>query len=436
MRRIIRTFAALSCSFAVLAQASGLRVPVDNGLGTPGNAGGAALAEDASTGVTNPAGLIRIDHPELVVGISPVFSTVDFSGTVTIDRPVGPNPNPETGSTSANIVAPLFAVHYSHPLSERVGYSIGLTNPFGQGVTFGNNSLVSASVTDALLVTWNISNNFGYKINNNWSVGVGLDVQRLDFKADNVTPTPGPGADIYTSNDADGWGYGYHAGILYMTDDEQTRIGFNYNSEVDHKATGRSFATQDLGNLGTPIENKDFSVQFTLPRYFTLSGYHHITEKISIMGTTQYYMWGAFDEIKFKNIANNEVTGGSGPLVVKQSYKNSWVFMFGSYYQWTEDLRVGWGVRIDKTPTNPKYVNVEFPESDFWALGASLQYRFNSVVKFEFGYTHSFYQSVDINYTCDASGVTNEGKGKLHASLINTQLTINLAPFYGIEQKK
>ncbi len=417
----------LTCSQMV--HASGLRVPVDNGLGTPGNAGGAALAEDASTGVTNPAGLVRITHPELVVGVSPVFSSVDFDGTVTVARPI--NDIVKTGDTSAHIIAPLLAVHYSHPLTDRVTYAFGLTNPFGQGVQFNDNSIVNSSVTNALLITWNISNSFGYKINDNWSVGVGFDAQRLDFEADNITPSLGPIAtDIYTSNTADGWGYGYHTGILYMTDSEMTRIGFNYRSQVDHKATGRSFATQDFSNPGNTIDNKDFSVEFSLPPIFSLSGYHHVTEKLAIMGTVEYYMWGVFDELKFKNIANADLGGGSGTMIVKQSYKNSWVFMTGTYYHLTENIRLGLGIRIDQTPTNEKYVNVEFPESDFWALGGSVGYQFNRVVRLEIGYTHSFYQSVDIDYTCDASGVNNNGKGKLHADLINSQLTINLAPLF------
>lgn len=69
--RIIRfysSFLALCVACSPL-HAGGLRVPIDNGLGIPGAAAGAALAEDASTGIVNPAGLVRIQHAELVLSL-------------------------------------------------------------------------------------------------------------------------------------------------------------------------------------------------------------------------------------------------------------------------------------------------------------------------------------------------------------------------------
>ncbi len=433
------------CSLPVLAMASGLRVPIDNGLGTPGNAGGAALAEDASTGVTNPAGLVRIDHPELVVGVSPVFSNVQFDGVVTIDNranlPV-PTPNPDpvvyTGDTTTNIVAPLLAIHYSQPLTDRVYYAFGLTNPFGQGVEFEDNSIVNSTVTQATLITWNISNSLGIKITEEWSIGAGFDSQYLNYENNNIYPSFRDSApDIYTRNTATGWAFGYHAGILWQTNNEMTRIGFNYRSQVDHKGEGRSYSTQDFSTIDDPnrpnssVENDDFTIEFSLPPIFTLSGYHHITERIALMGTAEYLMWSVFDDIVFENMVNQGLDGGDGTLVIPQSYNNSWVFNVGSYYHMTEALRLGIGVRIDNTPLNEKYRNVEFPESDFWALGVSAGYRFNKVARIEIGYTHSFYDWVDIDTTQEASEVTNTGKGKLSADLINTQLTINLAPMFG-----
>jgi long-chain fatty acid transport protein len=59
-------------------------------LGNPGtgtaSAGWAAAAQDASTVVTNPAGMTKLPQSELLIGLQPSFPTIQFSeapGTTT-----------------------------------------------------------------------------------------------------------------------------------------------------------------------------------------------------------------------------------------------------------------------------------------------------------------------------------------------------------------
>jgi long-chain fatty acid transport protein len=434
-------YAVLGLASPLLAQATGLRVPVDNGLGIPGVAGGAALAIDASTGITNPAGLIRIQNPELVVAVNPAFTSTEFTGSSTVESYIGEpfpitQPATRTGSTTGRLNAPLLAIHFSYPLKDFLVYGFSFNNPFGQSANFPENSLINDTVTEATLITWNIANSLGYKINQNWSIGAGFDVQRLDFVAENVFPAARANrTDFFTKNEASDWKYGYHAGILFQANQESTRIGMNYRSQINHDAEGKSYSTVTIAypfpGIGIPVGgetiNRDFTVAFDLPPVYTLSAFQRINKKWDVMATIEFYQWNVFDAIYFTNMVNVE----GGDKVVQQDYHNAWTYAAGTYYHFTDNFYLGVGARYDETPMDDKYRGVEFPESNLYVLGFSGGYQFNKVVRLELGYAHSFFSDVHINTTDPDSTVNNVGTGKLNGDVINTQLTINLAPVYG-----
>jgi long-chain fatty acid transport protein len=421
----------------LLLQAAGLRVPVENGLGVPGAAGGAALAIDASTGLTNPAGLVRIQHPELDVAVNPAFTSTEFTGSSTIESYLGPPPfvnQPATrvGEAKGKLNVPLIAIHFSFPMKDYLVYGFSFNNPFGQSVNFPENSIANSTVTEATLVTWNIANSLGYAIDKHWSIGAGFDVQRLDFIAQNIFPAARTQrTDFYTKNEASDWKYGWHGGVMYQFNEQTSRIGFNYRSQIDHDAQGKSFSTVTIMSpfppippvpFGGEIIDRNFSIAFDLPPIYTLSAFYKLDPKWDLMGTVEFNEWSVFESIKFTNIVN------LGDKVVPQNYHNTWTFLAGSYYHWSDNFYFGLGVRYDQTPMDSRYRNVEFPDSDVWVAGFSTAYTFNKVVRLELGYSHSFFQQVHIDAYDPDSTVHNVGEGKLYGDVINTQLTINLAP--------
>lgn len=435
MQRIARVAVTLLTFTSSLSYAAGLRVPIDNGLGTPGVASGPALAEDASTGMTNPAGLLRIDHPELVVAVNPAFTSTEFKGDVNVVPMAGiPIETNYSGTADARLNVPLIAIHFSYPLKEWLIYGFSLTNPFGQSVHYDDNSIVGSTVTEGMLITWDISNAFAFRITDDFSLGAGIDAIRLDFAADNIYPiTIDTGSiykellGVYTHNTASGWSMSWHAGALYQFNNKHSRVGFNYRPPVSMNGTGRSYSNLNTEGIGTgsgggTIENKDFSIEFDLPPIYSLSVYHQVFPRLDIALSTEFAQWTYFDYISFKNVVNTD------DFKVAEKYKNVWGFGAALFYQWTQQFRTSAGLKYDNSPLNPKYVNVDFPESDVWVAGISGAYQFNKVVRLEVGYSHSFFSDVAIDHYDPVSGVTNTGTGRLHADIINTQLTINLAP--------
>ena len=98
--------------------------------GTPevgtANAGVAARAEDAATALGNPAGMTRLDKPQLLAGLQSLFLNIRFS----------PDSRTTTSGSSgdADGFIPGAGFFYVHTLGERWRFGFSFASFFGLGV--------------------------------------------------------------------------------------------------------------------------------------------------------------------------------------------------------------------------------------------------------------------------------------------------------------
>ncbi len=81
-QRILYLVCALSLALAseVFAQAGGIYLPEDGGpINGTAQAGSAAVARDAQTAWLNPAGMTRLDSPEVMLSVMPFFVELQFN---------------------------------------------------------------------------------------------------------------------------------------------------------------------------------------------------------------------------------------------------------------------------------------------------------------------------------------------------------------------
>src|SRR5690348_5560566 len=89
-------------------------------------AGGAALAEDASTVWYNPAGMTRLTRPEVVAGgsyIRPSFSADVLSASNVVGTPIS------GGGGEAGVNAFVPNLYATYPLSSRLALGAGVNAP-------------------------------------------------------------------------------------------------------------------------------------------------------------------------------------------------------------------------------------------------------------------------------------------------------------------
>lgn len=474
MRKPIKTMAnlaVLAMMTSHAAHAGGFSLYTESSAAAIGNFGAGIAAEgaDASIGWYNPAGLVLIKEQQVLLGGVGVFPSTQLTGSSTFTTASLPQYNYTqifSGLQGGeNALVP--SLHYALPLGDRAVFGLSIVSPFGLSTNYSEGSPVRYAATRSQFETVDVSPELGGKLTDNFSVGLGLDLQyaRVTFNRmigaptllqgfaaidEPVTPTT---LDSESNNSGDSFAVGFHAGVMYRFDDNHSRIGLNYQSAMGHQFFGHSQLTGRLadpeldGNsLATGNPNAKFtsdalySNDIDLPQIVTLSGYQDINAKLAILGSVVYSGWSSFKTITLNNVAVGTLNpNGDGSSIqttlnsrTLEDYRNTWRFALGANYRVSDQwmMRVGGG--YDQTPTVTAERDVRLPDSDRFALSIGAHYQMRPNLGFDAGYTYLFaVNDATVNNT-QAIGSTStynvNAISKNHAQLVGLQVVWTLDP--------
>jgi len=459
----------LASFFSISAFASGFQLFEYNGedIGNSG-AGAAAIAEDASTNFPNPAGMTRLPHPQITLSADPIDAHADFQGQA-CGGLVGVTPVPRsgtlpTGATISNACnvkrvhndggtfAIVPAIAASVPITDRWFAGLDVTAPFGLKTDYGLDTPVQYTATHSEVFTLNINPNVAFKFNNHWSFAAGFNAlyinailnQSINFFPNGAGLTPNgapftlpiaPTQDSYVKNEADDWGFGWNAGILYQYDDN-TRAGLSYRSHIVVNPTGRSRLSGD--SITTAIQTDHAHTTLDLPATTILSGYHLFNPQWAAMASVFYTQWSSIQKIVLRNTAIPQtltllpsappltalVVPTFGTVTLPQGYRNTWRASAGADYMPTSSWRVRAGVEFDETPVRTKHRTVRLPDGNRWVGSVGAGYTMNENMRFDVGYAHLFIADGKIN---DVGSIFETiGTSKNNANVFGFQGTFTL----------
>lgn len=358
--------AAMAAALPGLAQASNFQLNEQSvtDLGDA-HAGGAAYASDASTIWYNPAGLTRLGTPELDAGVSVIRIGFNFSPTTAVDATdqslIG-----NDGGNAGKLGAVPF-IYYSQPLTDKLAFGVGLGVPFGLVTSYNTHSIFRYQAIYTAVTVLNLNPTIAYKFNDHWSMGFGVDAQRMDVKLTNdvdygavcfaqVNPVNctalglvPQGHDGFFSGTASNTHVGFNFGVLWQND--TTRVGFSYRARIKHNLTGSAsftnapaiFTSQGL------FQGQDISAQFTTPQMVSLSLYQKLTDRWSLLADWAYTGWSSF-----QNLTINFSDPHQPPASVSQGLSNESRFSLGASYRFNDQWTFRGGIAYDKTPVpNP-----------------------------------------------------------------------------------
>ena len=133
-------------------------------LGTAG-AGRAALAVDASTAGTNPAGMTRLDRSQMLAAVQGLYVNSRF------DTELSGFGGGDGGNAGGFV--PSGGLHYVHRVTDNFRLGISAGSYFGLGVDYGDDWAGRYYTTEAELLTMGVNPAAGYRVNNWLSVGAG-----------------------------------------------------------------------------------------------------------------------------------------------------------------------------------------------------------------------------------------------------------------------
>jgi long-chain fatty acid transport protein len=375
------------------------------GLGTA-QAGYAAAADDASTEYTNPAGMVRIKQKEISTGVEAIALNVNYKGSTAteINLPADNihfNMGTKSGVVNSDVIKPVPNFHFVTPINEQWYVGTGITAPFGLMTNYADDSVAAQYATISSMQTINVSEDLAYAMNDKFSVGAGVDVQRFDGEFDanllNVLDS------VNTVNDV---GLGAHAGVLFQFT-PATRVGLAYHSQIDHHSQGHGTinASGPISIAGNPIniqsDSGTVTMDMPLPAWVSLGAYHDMTEKWAVMSTLQYTYWNIVKSLTIQGVPLHTYSGSgvevSDQITLPMNFNNSYVASLGTTYKFTQTFMGRFGVAYDQTPTSNLYRELRLPDSNKFnvAMGAHFQPKVN--LGFDIGYEHVFAQAANVD---------------------------------------
>ncbi|MCE0848001.1 outer membrane protein transport protein [Buttiauxella sp. A2-C1_F] len=314
-------------------------------------AGQAARAQDASTIVTNPAGMTRLPDHMFTGGLQALGGDIDYQLDNSAQRSPGNVMN----------VMPNASSFYNQKINDDLYAGIGLYGNYGLGIDFGNwagERLIKKST----LMAMTLSPSLAYKLSDRVSVGASANINygflSLTRDVDGVD-------DKQKDHD---WAMSYRLGLLMQLTD-QTRAGVTWNSktEYDFNIDGKA----RLPNLPNVQYDLPITAQVNAPQQIMLSLVHDIDKQWSVMGDLGWQDWSEFGAPQITVV---------GQQVDKNSrMKDTWHTALGVQYRPTEQWRLNAGVAFDSTPYKDQSdVAMTIPTGDEWRFGTGAQYQITS----------------------------------------------------------
>ncbi|WP_203455003.1 OmpP1/FadL family transporter [Legionella sp. MW5194] len=442
--------AAILSAMATGAHAAGFSLYTESSAAATGNfaAGIAAEGYDASIGWYNPAGLVLIRDQQAVFGGVGVFPGAKLSGNTAFATVIAPGLTSTYRQSFSDIKGEVDAFvpsfHYALPLGENATFGVSVTSPYGLATDWSTFYPTRYAATFTELITTNISPQIGGRITEHFALGAGVDLQYARVKFNSIIGAPAflqfIGAnpmlfDSYSYNKGDSFGTGFHVGALAMFNDNNTRIGLNYQSVMHHEFHGYSTLTGRLAS-GPALDNHNasftsdilFSNPIELPDVVTLSGFHHLNDKVDLLASVVYTGWHTVRNIQLNNVAAFSLALERQVLVNSTStenYDNAWRFAVGANYHVNDVFMIRVGGGYDETPTQDAFRTIRLPDADRWALSVGAHYQWRPNLGVDVGYTHLFADDVLINKTVTAgpgSTFNVNATGKARADLLGAQL--------------
>lgn len=378
------------------------------------NAGGAALAEDASTVWFNPAGLTRLSGSQFVAGGHLIKLSTEFrktSATTVFGTQISGG---DGGNAGANALVPNF--YYSQPLSNGITFGLGVNAPFGLATDYDEGWVGRYHADRSEIKSVNVNPALGYKLNENFSLGAGINYQKLEAEltqavdfgsicqangAGGVCGPPG-GNDGRAAVEADDDAWGYNFGLLWQPA-AGTRLGLAYRSKMKYGLTGSVDITAPAnvpGAITTSAGLVDSGVKanVTLPAILSLSVHHRLGPAWAIMGDVTRTYWSKLPELRI------DFDSAQADSVVTLGLKDVNRYSIGATYNASSTWTYRAGLALDQTPTPSAELRTpRLPDEDRTWLAVGAGYKPSDKFSVDFAYAYLLVDDASINKTTGAS---------------------------------
>ena len=324
-----------------------------SGMGTS-FAGRASAVNDASILFGNPAGLSKLERPEVVGGFGLVKANVDIDDA-----------SAETHKGDMVPLTPVPFAYYASPIDEKFSWGLGLYVPYAlisdYEKSFGGRFKGQYSKVEVVTLQPTLS----YQINDRVSVGFGPTINKIKGKLVNKLDNSaafGTG-ETKVGIKGDDVAYGFNVGLMVDVTDSLT-WGLTYHSKVDYTLEGRTRITNGSGRIFSQFNGDyDASLDFTTPETIDTSVTYKLDDQWTLYAGTTFTRWSRLQEIVVENEGTPSLLGMQpiGEVSEELKWHNTWSYAIGASYQLNPQWVLRTGLAIDPSPAENEHRSVRIP---------------------------------------------------------------------------
>ena len=373
-----------------------------NGLA---NAGSAALANDPSVLMSNPAGITQLKGTQISANAQVILGDLRFSRD---------NHNQFDGNEGGNSLEylPGASVFISHQIDERSAIGFGMYGNFGLALDYDDDWAGRYFTQEAAIIGVSLQPTWAYRFTDDLSIGIGPRIMvgyyRTEMAINNnllgLADRP-DGQLEYKDTDV---GVGVNLGLLYQVA-PSTRLGLAYTSKVKLEFEDKPHLS-DVSNplLNAALRRLDvdaLELDLNVPQTVTASIAHELDGQWTLLASLGWQDWSDFGDVG----VDIDADGGGTSRTVDRKYKDTWHASIGALYQATPQWRYSVGLGYDSSAVGDDDRTVDNPMGEAWRLAAGVNYTVDQRLDLHLAYTLVWLGDMDVDQTKSRSGTTLSG---------------------------
>ena len=278
------------------------------------------------------------------------------------------------------------------PLNEQWAIGASGTSNYGLATEFNDDYVAGSLGGQTDLKTANLNLSGAYRLNENFSFGLGFNAVYADAKIVRHLGEAGGGRLPYSTEvtrmEGTKWGYGWNAGVLYEVDKEN-RYSFTYRSKVKIDFDG-DFSSQLPPPGGTGGAVIPSALTLNLPEVWEVSGYNKVAPQWAIHYSLAYTSWSQFKELKATG------TNGNTLFEKQEGFHDAYRIALGTTYYYDDNWTFRTGIAFDDSPVPADNRTISIPDQDRFWISAGTTYAFNKDASVDVGISYMHGQNVHI----------------------------------------
>jgi long-chain fatty acid transport protein len=403
-----------------VAQAGAFQLPTDNAAGwARANAGGSLFPDDPTAAYNNPAAMSFFSAPVFQGTVTEIRPQAQFSGqTLNYDgTPTsGGNPN------GFGKFVPFPNLGWVVPVNSWFALGGALAVPYGLESKYNSQWEGRYFGTETYLQSVNVSLSAAFKLNDRFSMGVGVLGQRTKAELNTTLDPNGAAGSLFgiplppqqddeqlNVNVRRKWSFGFFGGMEFKPTDQDS-LGFSYHSRVENNlsgsyavyggAAGKALLTAAptlgaLYGLDLPSINPNgapASAQFDTPAFASTDWLHSFSDQLTMAASIKWTQWSTFKELVL-------MSQGQQLLALPEQFHDSYTFSVGGDYKLTDQWTLRGGIGYDQTPSNIISRDPRVPDGARKLLGFGIGYKLSQHIGVDLGYEHQFVSNTPVHLT-------------------------------------